>query len=404
VVYISSTVETWFSVKSLNNDGAIGERAIAVEKTAGEFGCLWSTPYAAFDIDCPTAGQMYCFTLSDQSVNTDNTASLTWYFPGGTPSVSSGPSPEVCYSAPGNYDVALVVDNGYGVDSVYQSNYIDVIPTASLPYYDGFEDYISFANNDAWQSVSIGVGPASFGLTTIAALSGEKSARLQNFGQPEEAIDELISGPIDLSVLNSADDVTLSFRYAYRKRNESNEEWLRVFIRADCLGNWALRRTIKGNNLSPLVATSTWAPSSSEEWTTVHMTNVTNAFFTGDFRVKFQFESDGGNNFYLDDINMYQGEPSDDIVEIQEFDSFNQFSVYPNPSDGEFNIEFSQTNAGNVIVQITDVNGKLIRVHSIQAQIGNNLVLIDTKDIAPGLYMVNLIQGGSLATKKLIIQ
>ena len=72
----------------------------------------------------------------------------------------------------------------------------------SLPYYDGFEDYISFANNDAWQSVSIGVGPASFGLTTIAALSGEKSARLQNCGQPEGAIDELIAGPIDLSVLN----------------------------------------------------------------------------------------------------------------------------------------------------------------------------------------------------------
>ncbi len=404
VVYISSSVETWFSVKSLNNDGAIGERAIAVEKTAGEFGCLWSTPYAAFDIDCPTAGQMYCFTLSDQSVNTDNTASLTWYFPGGTPSVSSGPSPEVCYSAPGNYDVALVVDNGYGVDSVYQSNYIDVIPTASLPYYDGFEDYISFANNDAWQSVSIGDGPASFGLTTIAALSGEKSARLQNFGQPEEAIDELISRPIDLSVLNSTDDVTLSFRYAYRKRNESNEEWLRVFIRADCLGNWALRRTIKGNNLSPLVATSTWAPSSPEEWTTAHMTNVTNAFFTGDFRVKFQFESDGGNNFYLDDINMYQGAPSDDIVDIQEFDSFNQFSVYPNPSEGELNIEFSQASSGNAIVQITDINGKLIRAHSIQAQIGNNLVLMDTKDIAPGLYMVNLIQGGSLATKKLIIQ
>ena len=405
VVYISSTVETWFSVKSMNNDGAIGERAIAIEKTEGEFGCLWSEPYAAFDIDCSSAGQMYCFTLFDESINTDATTSITWHFPGGTPTVSTDPSPQVCYSAPGDYDVAMVVDNGFGVDSIYQTNYINVIPTATLPYYDSFEDYISFVNNDAWQSESIGIGPAAFSISTVAALSGSKSARLQNFGQPSAAIDELTSGPIDLSVLSPTDDVTLSFRYAYRKRSESNEEWLRVFVRADCLGTWAQRRTIKGSNLSPLVETNSWAPTLPEEWTTVHMTNVTSTFFTGDFRVKFQFESDGGNNFYLDDINMYQGAPSDDIVSVVEQDNtLNQFSIYPNPSEGELNIEFSRTSAGSVVVQITDVNGKLVQSHLIQAQVGNNLVFVDTKDIAPGMYLVNLVQGGSYSTKKLIIQ
>lgn len=405
VVYISSTVETWFSVKSMNNDGAIGERAIAIQKTDGEFGCLWSDPYAGFDIDCSSAGQMYCFTLSDESINTDNTANVTWYFPGGSPSVSSNPSPQVCYSTPGDYDVAMVVDNGFGIDSVYQSNYINVVPTVSLPYFDSFEDYSSFVDNDRWESVSLGIGPATFSISTIAALSGSKSARLSNFGQPSEAIDELISGPIDLSVLSPTDDVTLSFRYAYRKRSEANEEWLRVFIKADCLGTWVQRRTVKGSSLSPLIATNSWAPESSADWTTVHMTNVTSSFFSGDFRVKFQFESDGGNNFYLDDINIYQGAPSDDIVSITaENNSFNHFSIYPNPSDGELNIEFSLANTGNAIIEITDINGKLIQSNLIQAQVGNNLVFIDTKDLAPGMYLVNLVQGGSKATKKLIIQ
>jgi hypothetical protein len=404
VVYISSTVETWFSVKSLNDDGAIGQRAIAIQKTAGEFGCLWSAPYAAFDIDCPTAGQMHCFNLSDESINTDNTAAITWYFPGGTPSVAAGQSPQVCYAAPGLYDVAMVVDNGFGVDSIYQTNYIDVIPTSTLPYVDGFEDITSFSNTDTWESVSIGVGPASFSVSNIAALSGDQSARLQNFGQPAEAIDELISGPIDLSVLDASDNVTLSFRYAYRKRNESNDEWLRVFIKADCLGTWAQRRTIRGSNLSPLVETSSWAPSSSEDWTTVHMTNVTSTFFTGDFRVKFQFESDGGNNFYLDDINMYLGDPSDEIVNVEINNLSQEFTVYPNPSEGELNIEFNQSNAGTAVIQITDVNGKLIQDHIIQAQVGNNMVFIETNAISPGMYLVHLVQGNSKATKKMIIQ
>jgi len=404
VIYLGAAVETWFSVKSRNNDGAIGERAIAIEKTNDVFGCLWSEPFAGFDIDCASAGQEYCFTLSDESINTDATASITWYFPGGTPSVSTDAAPQVCYAAPGDYDVAMVVDNGFGVDSIYQTNYINVIPTATLPYFDGFEDYSSFNNNDRWQTNSLGLGPAAFSVSTVAALSGDKSARLQNFGQPSEAIDELISGPIDLSVLNPSDDVTLSFRYAYRKRNASNNEWLRLFIRTDCLGSWTLRRTIQGNNLSPLIESNSWAPDGPADWTTVHMTNVTSSFFSNDFRVMFQFESDGGNNFFIDDINMYQGEPSDDIVNLAENTLLNQFSVYPNPSDGEVNVEFTKTNAGSVIVQITDVNGKVVQDHLINAQVGNNMVYMDTKDIAPGMYLVNLVQDGSRATKKLIIQ
>lgn len=404
VVYISSTAETWFSVKSKNNDGAIGERAIAIQKTDGEFGCLWSDPYAAFEVDCPIAGQMYCFNLSDESINTDNTASVTWYFPGGTPSVSNDPAPQVCYPAPGDYDVAMVVDNGFGTDSVYQTNFIKVIPTSSLPYYDGFENYSSFTNNDYWSSVSVGTGPAVFSISTTVALSGNQSARLPNFGQPIESIDELISGPIDLSVLSSTDDVTLSFRYAYRKRSESNEEWLRVFIKSDCLSTWTQRKTIKGSNLSPLVESNSWAPTLPEEWTTVHMTNVTSTFFTSDFRIKFQFESDGGNNFYLDDINMYQGAPSDEIVGLTQNKFINSFAIYPNPSDGEVNIEFNQLNAGNVMLQITDMSGKVIKEHFINGQVGRNMVFMDTKEISYGIYLVNLIQGGNKATKKLIIQ
>ena len=30
--------------------------------------------------------------------------------------------------------------------------------------------------------------------------------------------------------------------------------------------------------------------------------------------MKFRFEGEGGNNFYIDDINLYEGSSSDDII------------------------------------------------------------------------------------------
>ena len=403
VLEIPISDENWFSVKTYGPDNAVGERAIAINSIS-EQGCTWSDPYAVFNIDCPEAGQLYCFTLEDESINTDESSQVTWYFPGGTPNVTNEVSPEVCFDEPGVYDVAMVVDNGAGVDSIYVEDYIIVKPTTPIPYYDGFEDYSSFTDNDYWTAVNLQGSGTTFQITTETALSGEKSVYLPNFGQGSERFHELISGPIDLSILNSNSDVTFSFRYSYRKRHEDNDEWLRIFINSDCEDTWALRRAIRGNNLSNIVNSSPWVPSTEEDWTTVHMTNVTSSFFTEEFKVKFQFENDNGNHFYLDDINIYEGPPSDEIVLNLSEEEIIDFTVYPNPVQDQLNLSFSQQTGGNSTVLLYDVSGKKIKEHAIQAKTGNNLIMIDTRDVQPGMYMVRLIQGNNSRTKKVIVQ
>ena len=403
VIQIPVSEENWFSVKSYGPDDAIGERAIAIKST-GEQGCTWSDPYAVFSVDCPEAGVLHCFTMEDESINTDETSEITWYFPDGTPSITNEVSPEVCFDEPGLYDVAMVVDNGAGVDSVYVENYINVTPTTPIPYYDGFEDHSSFIDNDYWTAVNFQGFGSTFQITTDAALSGEQSAYLRNYGQGSERIHELISGPIDLSVLDSDTEVTFSFRYSYRKRSEDNEEWLRIFVNGECEDSWALRRNIRGSMLSDIVYSSAWVPSEEEDWTTVHMTNVTSSFYTEEFRVKFQFENDNGNNFYLDDINIYEGEPSDEIILNLSEDELIDFTIYPNPVQDQLNLRFSHQKGGNTTVLLHDISGKKIKEHSIQAQTGSNLVMMDTRDIEPGMYMISLIQGRNARTKKVIVQ
>ena len=405
VLQIPASTSTWFSVKSYGIDNAIGERAIAIEKTNEEFGCTWSDPYAGFDIDCPIAGEDYCFTLYEETVNTEQGFDITWYFPGGSPSTSTDISPQVCYNAPGFYDVVMVVDNGVGTDSVYVEDYIEVLPTSQIPYFEGFEDYSTFSNNDYWTSESLAGGNAAFVVSSTSALSGSNSAFIQNFGQPDESLDNLTSGPINLSVLQQSEDITLSFRYAYRKRNTSNEEWLRVFITQSCLDPWIQRKTIKGDLLSELIETNYWTPDGPEDWTTVHMTNITNSYYQEDFRVRFQLEADGGNNFFLDDINLYQGEPSDDIVLVGlDEENMTEFSLFPNPAEDVLNIRFDQKAGSPTTIVITDVSGKQVMEQNIISAKGDNLVILDTESLSPGIYMVGLVQGSWVKTQKVVIQ
>lgn len=402
-VQIPASTEAWFSVKALGPDNAIGERAIAINKTSGEFGCLWSTPYAAFTNDCEEAGTNYCFSLNDQSINTDPSSSFTWYFPGGTPSVSTDQNPTVCYSSAGDYDVAMVVNNGSGSDSIYNSNVFHVIASPGLPYFEGFENYSNFIGLDEWTVDNQG-GNGTFVITNTAALSGAQSARLSNYGQASGNIDELISGPIDLSSLNPATDVmTLSFRYSYRKRLASNDEWLKVYVKNSCTTPWVQRKTLHGDMISNQVQSSYWTPSQESDWTTVHMTNVTSVYFSNDFRMKFRFESDGGNNFYLDNINIYQGAPSDTIVGLEEV-VLSGVGIYPNPADNELNLQFDQLNDGMVTVNITDITGKVIFARSVLGKSGNNLVIIDTHEFSSGVYFINVEQGGTAFTEKFIVK
>ena len=215
-----------------------------------------------------------------------------------------------------------------------------------------------------------------------------------NYGQSGSNTDELISSGIDLSSLAPTDAVTLSFRYAYRKRISSNTEWLKVFISKDCGDNWVQRKTLSGNSLSSLTSSSSWVPQSQEDWVTIHMVNVTSDYFVQPFRFKFEFEGSGGNNFYLDDINLYQGSPSNEVVlETELLGAFDQLTVYPNPTDGDLHVSFSSSLQSTSFVSVCDLAGKEIERYPININSGKNLVVIGTAHLAKGTYFISIGSG-----------
>ncbi len=342
------------------------------------------------------AGEQITFT--DESYN--NVSGWTWTFTGGTPASSTSQNPVVTYNTPGLYEVQLSATDGSNNDVEIKTNYIRVLPNGvTIPYFEGFESYSTLDNITEWEIVNndgIGFELANTGLNS------SQSAKIMNYTQAPGPKDELISAPIDLTSITNA--MTLSFRYAYKRKFDIDDDWLKVFVSNDCGQGWALRKSIHGQILSSDIVTSSFVPTDAD-WVTVHMTNITSSYWVPNFRFKFEFEAGGGNNMYIDNINIYEGAPSDEIVvSIDENEFIQDIILFPNPTDEELNIKFALSSSQKVIIQIQDVTGKVLQNNLVNANEGDNLVFINTSDLSAGVYFMKLNTNGVQKTIQFIIK
>lgn len=74
------------------------------------------------------------------------------------------------------------------------------------------------------------------------------------------------------------------------------------------------------------------------------------------------------------------------------------FQIFPNPAGDK--VEIQHSFSGNVQVQLTDFNGKIL----LNQGFVSNKFQLDTTHFPNGIYLVKLIQNGKISTEKLIIQ
>ena len=337
----------------------------------------------------------------DESVHT--ASEWSWSFPGGTPSSSTEQNPIVTYSTPGQYSVTLTSGDGTTSNTKTVNNYITVVPqNTSYPFVESFEDYANLSNTNLWSEVNFGNNSA-WQIYTGTGYTGDRCMRIVNLNQPADSFDDLISQSFNLSSFSGSDVVTMSFRTSFKRRTTSDSDRLRVQASTDCGTSWSTRRTLSAGNLAVGdVQSTSWVPSNQGDWKTWHVTNINSNFFVESVRFKFEFRSGGGNNIYLDDINLYSG--TNDPLSIESIQALQVTDVvlYPNPTDGEMALELSLANEAELQVRIVDLSGKEIQVHSIQGQTGVNVVLFDTSNLSQGMYMVEIVGAGGVVVRPFV--
>lgn len=256
--------------------------------------------------------------------------SVKWYFQGGMPLQSSLQSVVVTYNSPGLYNVKLVAyANGDSV--IKQINELVFVTNANAPagvmFNEDFEDFTNL--RDSSFAVLNSDSLVKWEITNIASSNGLQSLWLDNFNNAPKNKDEIISPTINLSGQNGAG---IFFKYAFAQKSSLNNDKLALLISKDCGATWVQRWSKQGINLKTTDSSLQAYTPSQQDWTEVIVTNLPSYFYTDGFKFKFVFESDGGNNIFIDDVNVNFTTSAQQI-------SLSEFKIYPQPASDQLLIE-----------------------------------------------------------------
>ena len=330
----------------------------------------------------------------DQSYH--NVETWNWNFGDGMSFSGSDPAihknPEHTYSSPGNYSVTLTVSNSGGTVTSNNNFVMTILPETGINnLQEGFENAFPASS---W-IISNPNADETWEVSPSAATSGIKSLKLRNFTIDAGNTDEFISTTINTS---NTDSVVIMYKWAYANMTNETDDRLKISISNDCGNTWSLRKMRRGTTNLPTAdpTNSQFTPTSSDQWSSEAIIITDPTYFTNQFRVKFEFLADGGNNLFIDDINIF---PTSGSVLVGELSS-GHIAAYPVPADDALYIEMDNLNDSGALLTILDGSGRACLSQPLYSSINS----VDVSPLTPGLYCVLVVSGESRWMRKVIIR
>ncbi|MGJ8661819.1 MAG: PKD domain-containing protein, partial [Bacteroidota bacterium] len=103
--------------------------------------------------------------------------------------------------------------------------------------------------------------------------------------------------------------------------------------------------------------------------------------------------------------NTFTGTVVSSTIGLEEVNGVGTISVYPNPSNGLFQIDFNMNNDMNITVQVTNVLGESVYMKDLGSISATHKDAIDITNAAPGVYYVTIVSNNEkVMTSKLVKQ
>lgn len=335
----------------------------------------------------------------DESFN--EPSSWSWDFGDGT--VVTGSDAEVhkdpihTYEQAGNYTVTLTVASAGDELSIQKTGFISVLSAGELetPFIDGFE--WSFPG-DRWWVNNIN-DDLTWAQTNVASYSGDNCLRINNFVNDfAYNTDEVETSTFDFE---GQDEIYISYKWAYaNKTGESTSDRLRVYISPDCGVTWILKaqHNAQGDLPSVDATNSPFIPDSPSEWNSNVLIVNNPTQITSNFRVKFTFMGVGGNNIYLDNINIGEGTQ----VSVEELVAQPRLNVFPNPTSSDATVNVAGI-SGVWTLDMTDMTGRLIESRQLVLDGSDQNIQLDLNLVSNGSYLISVYNSVARESRRLVI-
>lgn len=353
-------------------------------------------------VDFKASPQLRCVgqevEYTNHSLNVNN--NFVWTFEGGTPAESNEVSPTVTYNQSGLFSAKLWAANDNGQDSLIIANYIHVIDTTGMPapYTEDFEN-ASSVDDIAWFIES--ESSNTWVINHETGYNSSSSIWINNNTKPPLHYDYLNSTTFNLSELDTA---VVTMRVAYARKPSSTLESLKVYISNDCGLTWTFKKSFNSSSSlsSADPTTSAFVPADSTEWNLLSIDNIQPHERTSNFRIQMRFSSNGGNNIYVDDINILDEIPTYIEKRTPIFESLN---VYPNPAADYTTVIISARNTAKAKISLHNIEGKHIRnLWDGLINEGENSIQLPLKGISGGIYTLSIQTEAGTQSKQLVIE
>jgi PKD repeat protein len=320
--------------------------------------------------------------------------------------------PEHVFETPGTYAVELTVTDAEGGQATTANSLITVLDQGVMgtAFTEGWEQASgadlgpdwSVVNPDDWWAWQV---------TSSTGFESNRSVRLNNRNNNELGeLDDFISSTIDASALA---EVVISYKYAFCQMYASDEtdDRLKLYVSENCGENWHLREYHRGwTDLPTAPAQSSPFVPNDDQWVG-HTEVVDNPdWMSGNFRIRFSFEARGGNNIFLDNINVYGIDTLGNVIGINELDmetsSTPKLSLYPNPARQSVEVLVDISRSQAVRVCAYDALGRLIEVlHEGTLPAGRQqLQWSGPAELSAGTYWISVETAGARQVLPLVVQ
>ena len=119
-------------------------------------------------------------------------------------------------------------------------------------------------------------------------------------------------------------------------------------------------------------------------------------------QASIRFEVIRGSSFTgdvsIDDVQLY--DKSNNVLETA--NQLNGITVYPNPSNGVFNINIP-SDSKNLRLEVTDISGKVVQEAFIN-KASNSIYKLDLSKLSKGIYLMKVSDNNYSKSEKLIIK
>jgi hypothetical protein len=84
----------------------------------------------------------------------------------------------------------------------------------------------------------------------------------------------------------------------------------------------------------------------------------------------------------------------------------NEVKVFPNPSDGHFQLTFEYDGKNKIVAKVFDITGKMVQNITDDLEIAETSVSanVDLETPSSGIYFIRIELGKQLLTKKIIVR